>query len=58
MGMLLHWLDLLGQILGEGEYARYCDHMRRKHPGVPPASPRDFYLRRLEERYVRPQRCC
>ena len=58
MRMLRHWLHALGQILGDGEYDRYCEHVSRKHPGMQPVSAREFYLRRLEERYTRPQRCC
>lgn len=58
MQRVFYWLTLLRQVLGEGEYERYRDHMRSKHPGVVPADPRDFYAARLEEKYSRPQRCC
>ena len=43
MQRVFYWLTLLRQVLGEGEYERYRDHMRNKHPGVVPADPRDFY---------------
>ncbi len=50
--------DLLGQILGEGEYARYCEHMHSRHPGVRLPTAREFYVSRLNEKYARPNRCC
>jgi uncharacterized short protein YbdD (DUF466 family) len=49
---------LLRQIMGEGAYERYCAHLYRRHPGVLPPRPAEFYVRRLEERYSRPSRCC
>ncbi|MBP1602141.1 MAG: putative Selenoprotein [Acidobacteria bacterium] len=58
MKIVLYCLNILRQVLGEGEYERYCTHMRKKHPGVVPADPREFYATRLEEKYSRPQRCC
>jgi uncharacterized short protein YbdD (DUF466 family) len=58
MKIVLYCLSILRQVLGEGEYERYCIHMRKKHPGVVPADPREFYAARLEEKYSRPQRCC
>jgi len=58
MQRILYWFTLLRQVLGEGEYERYREHMRNKHPGVIPADPRGFYAARLEEKYSRPQRCC
>jgi uncharacterized short protein YbdD (DUF466 family) len=49
---------LLGQVMGEGEYLRYCEHLRSKHPDrrVPTAG--EFYVSRLNEKYSRPNRCC
>ena len=58
MHSLVKWLRLFRQVLGDGDYDRYCEHVRRKHPGTRPLSAREFYLARLEERYTRPQRCC
>jgi len=58
MQRVLYWLRILRQILGDGEYERYREHMRDKHPGVVPADPRDFYVARLKDKYSRPQRCC
>jgi uncharacterized short protein YbdD (DUF466 family) len=58
MKLLRKWWNLLGQIMGEGEYARYRAHMISKHPdmNVPTAS--EFYASRLKEKYSRPNRCC
>jgi uncharacterized short protein YbdD (DUF466 family) len=52
------WFRILRQVLGDGEYERYRDHMRKKRPGVVPVGPREFYVARLEEKYSRPHRCC
>ncbi len=43
---------------GEGAYARYCEHLRRHHPGHTIPSEKDFYLERLRQKYSRPSRCC
>jgi len=45
-------------VVGKGDYARYCEHLRARHPGVPLPSEKEFYLSRLKERYSRPSRCC
>ena len=51
------WL-LLRQVLGEGAYECYCEHLRSRHPGTPVPSAEEFYAQRVEERYSRPSRCC
>ena len=58
MQRIRKWWSLLGKFLGEGEYARYCEHLQSKHPDrrVPTAG--EFYLSRLNEKYSRPNRCC
>jgi uncharacterized short protein YbdD (DUF466 family) len=43
---------------GENDYARYCEHLRRRHPGREVPSAKEFYLSRLQDRYSRPSRCC
>lgn len=48
----------LARVLGEGEYARYCEHLRARHPGRPLPTAKEFYRARLEEKYARPSRCC
>jgi uncharacterized short protein YbdD (DUF466 family) len=58
MQLIKKWWNLLGQIMGEGEYARYCEHMRVKHPGRSVVSAAEFYVSRLNEKYSRPNRCC
>jgi uncharacterized short protein YbdD (DUF466 family) len=58
MRLVFYWVRILRQVLGDGEYERYRDHMLNKHPGAAPADPREFYVARLEEKYSRPQRCC
>jgi uncharacterized short protein YbdD (DUF466 family) len=42
--------------MGEGEYARYCEHARLKHPEMPVQTAGEFYVSRLNEKYSRPQR--
>jgi uncharacterized short protein YbdD (DUF466 family) len=49
---------ILGEIAGEGDYARYCEHLRARHPGTRLPTEREFYLARLQEKYSRPSRCC
>ncbi len=58
MKLVLYWLHILRQVLGEGEYEQYCVHMRKKHPGVAPTDAREFYAGRIKEKYARPRRCC
>jgi uncharacterized short protein YbdD (DUF466 family) len=58
MKLLFKWWNLLGQIMGEGEYARYCEHLRVKHPDRRPPTAEEFYVARLKEKYSRPNRCC
>jgi uncharacterized short protein YbdD (DUF466 family) len=48
----------LGQIMGEGEYSRYCEHLRTRHPERALPTPEEFYVSRLNEKYSRPNRCC
>lgn len=58
----MKWLRELRRILelvgGAGDYARYCEHLRSRHPGCRLPSAGEFYLDRLRERYNRPTRCC
>ena len=49
--------NFLGLIMGEGEYARYCSHLRNRHPERKLPSPEEFYVARLNEKYSRPNRC-
>jgi uncharacterized short protein YbdD (DUF466 family) len=58
MKLLRKWWNLLGQVMGEGEYVRYCDHLRAKHPERALPTPDEFYISRLNEKYSRPNRCC
>lgn len=58
MKFFVRWWNAFGKILGEGEYARYCEHLRIKHPGFIPPTPQEFYVARLNEKYARPNRCC
>lgn len=48
----------LGEASGESAYARYCAHLRVRHPGRPLPSEKEFYISRLAEKYSRPSRCC
>ncbi len=58
MQCIFYWLSILRHVLGDGEYERYCEHLRDKHPGVVPAGAREYYVARLKQKYSRPQRCC
>jgi len=58
MKLLLRWWRGIGQVLGDGEYARYCAHMNRKHPGAQIPAAGEFYQARMEEKYAKPNRCC
>jgi len=58
MRLLRKWWFMLGQVMGEGEYLRYCEHLKSKHPEQPLPTPGEFYLSRLNEKYSRPNRCC
>ncbi len=58
MKLLRKWWNLLGQVMGEGEYLRYCEHIKSKHPEKVLQTPEEFYVSRLNEKYSRPNRCC
>ncbi len=58
MKLIMKWWNFLGQVMGEGEYARYCEHLRSKHPELKIPSAGEFYISRLDEKYSRPSRCC
>jgi uncharacterized short protein YbdD (DUF466 family) len=55
---LIRLWRILQDVSGESAYARYCEHLRCRHPEAPLPTEREFYLTRLEERYARPERCC
>jgi uncharacterized short protein YbdD (DUF466 family) len=49
----------LREVSGESGYDRYCEHMRRDHPGQPVMSRRDYERRRQDHREANPRaRCC
>jgi len=50
--------SFLREAAGERDYARYCAHLRARHPGRPMPSEKEFFISRLEEKYSRPSRCC
>jgi uncharacterized short protein YbdD (DUF466 family) len=58
MKRLLHWWRVFAQVMGEQDYARYCAHLRARHPHLSVPTEKEFYLSRLNERYSRPTRCC
>ena len=49
---------ILRELSGETAYARYCAHLRARHPDEKVPTEREFFLARLEEKYTRPSRCC
>ena len=58
MGILRSLWALLKQATGEGDYSRFCEHLRVRHQDVKIPTEKEFYLSRLEEKYSRPSRCC
>lgn len=49
----------VGEVMGEGDYARYLAHHDRQHPGEPAMDRRAFERWRMDEREREPQgRCC
>jgi uncharacterized short protein YbdD (DUF466 family) len=55
--MVKFW-HVLREASGEGDYARYCAHLRAHHPDHPLPSEKQFYLERLKQKYARVSRCC
>jgi len=58
MKLLMRLWKAVGLVLGDGEYERYCAHLKRRHPGAPVPAAGEFYRSRMEEKYRRPNRCC
>ena len=58
MQFLIKVWNMLGQVMGEGEYLRYCEHMQARHPELQLMTAREFYVSRLNEKYSRPNKCC
>jgi uncharacterized short protein YbdD (DUF466 family) len=56
-GLYRIW-EILAEVMGDRDYARYRAHLARRHPGRQPLRPADFYVLRLKEKYKRPTRCC
>ncbi len=54
--MIQNVWQLLREACGENDYARY--RARALAEGREPESAREFYRRRQEEKYARPNRCC
>lgn len=48
--------NYLREVSGENDYARYCARVLAH--GGRPASAQNFFLRQLEHKYSRPNRCC
>ncbi|MFI6928746.1 YbdD/YjiX family protein [Streptomyces sp. NPDC050287] len=49
----------LRELTGEAEYDRHCERHRRRHPGVPAPTRREYEVLRAARREGRPEgRCC
>jgi uncharacterized short protein YbdD (DUF466 family) len=49
----------LREFSGEAEYDRYVAHRRKRHPGEPVMTPREFWRWRMDEKDRNPgARCC
>nr|WP_290178949.1 YbdD/YjiX family protein [Corynebacterium aquatimens] len=47
------------ELMGDNDYAKYCDHFRAHHPGEEPLSEREFWKARWAHQDANPQgRCC
>jgi uncharacterized short protein YbdD (DUF466 family) len=56
---LQRMLRTLRRIAGMPDYAAYVEHVRRRHPGRPVPSQREFYEEYVKQRYEGgPTRCC
>jgi uncharacterized short protein YbdD (DUF466 family) len=58
MRVFLRFWEIVTRLAGEGDYARYCDHLRARHPGKEVPTEKEFYLSRIREKYMRVSRCC
>ncbi|AMY19742.1 YbdD/YjiX family protein [Rhodococcoides kroppenstedtii] len=53
----VHWW--ITSVMGDHDYARYVDHLQRRHPGAPVPSEREYWRRRHAEADANPgARCC
>lgn len=49
----------VGSLMGDNHYDRYLAHRRRRHPGEPVLSERDYWKQRHRAAELNPQgRCC
>jgi uncharacterized short protein YbdD (DUF466 family) len=56
---LQRMLRTLRRIAGMPDYTAYVEHVRRRHPGRPVPSQREFYEEYVKQRYEGgPTRCC
>lgn len=47
------------ELMGDNDYAKYCAHLERHHPGAEPVTEKEFWRRRWEHQDKNPgQRCC
>lgn len=47
------------ELMGDNDYAKYCSHLARHHPGVEPPSEREFWKQRWQRQATNPEgRCC
>ncbi|MFC4605570.1 YbdD/YjiX family protein [Rhodococcus kronopolitis] len=46
-------------VMGDHDYARYAEHLRRTHPGTPVPSEREYWRARYADQDAHPgARCC
>ncbi|WIM68688.1 YbdD/YjiX family protein [Corynebacterium breve] len=47
------------ELMGDNDYAKYCAHLRRHHPGQTPPSEREYWKARWAKQDANPgARCC
>jgi uncharacterized short protein YbdD (DUF466 family) len=56
--LLLYLWGYLKEISGENAYDRYLAVHARTHPDKPPMSRKDFYRKRMDEKYNNPGSRC
>ncbi|MDO4609282.1 YbdD/YjiX family protein [Corynebacterium sp.] len=49
----------VGELMGDHDYARYCEHLRLHHPDEPVPTEREYWRRRHADEAANPgARCC
>lgn len=59
MGVIASVSWYVKELMGDHDYARYCAHLQRHHPGAEPPTEKEYWRRRWEREARSPgSRCC